>query len=123
MKMVSQNTKEFLLGNEEDHPEEAEAEAQEEEEEYTKSLSYISITSPRLENAAVNPKAEAYFQRKPDERQGYDIMCVSAVDTPCVKNLYGVFGEHVDQIVQSLLPFSEPTRVTRYPAYATTMGK
>ena len=45
MKMVSQNTKEFLLGNEEDHPEEAEAEAQEEEEEYTKSLSYISFTS------------------------------------------------------------------------------
>jgi hypothetical protein len=93
MKMVSQNAKEFLLDYEEDHPEEAEAEAQEEEEEYTKSLSYISITSPRLENAAVNPKAEAYFQRKPDERQGYDVMWVSAVDTPCVKNLYGVFSD------------------------------
>lgn len=93
MKMVSHNAKEFLLDFEDDHPEEAEAEAQEEEEEYTKSLSYMSIASPRLENAAINPKAEAYFQRKPDERQGYDVMWVSAVDTPCVKNLYGVFSD------------------------------
>lgn len=107
MKMVSQNAKEFLLDYEEDHPEEAEAEAQQEEEEYTKSLSYISITSPRLENAAVNPKAEAYFQRKPDERQGYDVMWVSAVDTPCVKNLYGVFSDWGVQFADNFADWDE----------------
>ena len=43
-----------------------------EEEEYAKSLSGIEKTLPRLENAAVNPKAKAFFQRKPHELQGYD---------------------------------------------------
>jgi hypothetical protein len=107
MKMVSENAKEFLLDYEEDHPEEAEAEALEEEEEYTKSLSYISITSPRLENAAVNPKAEAYFQRPPDQLQGYDVMWVSAVDTPCVRNLYGVFCDYGVQFADNFDDWDE----------------
>ncbi|KAL7543326.1 hypothetical protein ACHAXR_012678 [Thalassiosira sp. AJA248-18] len=94
MKMVSETAKEFTLDYEDEHPEEAEAAAQREEEEYVQSLSSIGITSPRLENAAVNPKAEAYFQRPPDERQGYDAMWVSAIDNPCVKNLYGVFADY-----------------------------
>ena len=55
------------------------------------SLSSIDITSPRLENAAVNPKAEAYFRREPDELQGYDTTWVSAINQQCIRNLQGVF--------------------------------
>ena len=40
------------------------------------------MISPRLENAANNPAAEAFFKRPPDERQGYDTMWVSAIDAP-----------------------------------------
>mmetsp|Transcript_6663 Transcript_6663/g.15109 ORF Transcript_6663/g.15109 Transcript_6663/m.15109 type:complete len:799 (+) Transcript_6663:59-2455(+) len=101
MKMVSESAKEFTLDYDEEHPEEAEAEAEREEEEYVKSLSSIGITSPRLENAAVNPKAEEYFQRPPDERQGYDTMWVSAIDTPCVKNLYGIFSNYGVQFAEN----------------------
>jgi len=214
MKMVAQNAKEFTLDYDDEHPEEAEAEAAREEEEYAEALSSIGLISPRLENAAVNPKADAYWKRPTDELQGYDTMWVSAINKQCIRNLYGVFmnygvqfadnfddwedgnegdafrsiediasykarkvfevtglpcmasrtsfevepirpedmdktadadggmggaaaggkkpkqgqksprvvtgyrfndvGEHVDRIVQSLLPFSEPTRVTRF---------
>jgi hypothetical protein len=44
-----------------------------------------------LENAAVNPKAEAFFKRPPDALQGYDQMWVSAIEQPCIGNLHGIF--------------------------------
>ena len=94
VKMVNQSAKEFTLDYDEEHPEEAQAEAKEEEEEYVKTLSTIGITSARLENAAVNPNAEAYFNRPPDERQGYDTIWVSAIDTPCVKMIKGTLANY-----------------------------
>ena len=94
MKMIAKNAKELTLDYEDDYPEEAEMDAAQEEEEYVKSLSSITITSPRLENAAVNPKAEAFFKRPPDELQGFDTMWVAAIDDPCTQNLYGIFGNY-----------------------------
>lgn len=109
MDMVSQSAREFLLDYDEGHPEEAEAEARREEEEYANSLASISMTSGRLENAAVNPRAKAYFQRPPDERQGYDTMWVSAIDTPCVKNLYGIFSNYGVQFADNFDDWDEGT--------------
>ncbi|KAL7489384.1 hypothetical protein ACHAW6_014979 [Cyclotella cf. meneghiniana] len=91
MAMINKSHRELTLDYDDDHPDEAVAESAREEEEYVKSLSSIGITSPRLENAAVNPKAEAFFKRPPDERQGYDTMWVSAIDQPCIQNLHGIF--------------------------------
>ena len=82
-------------------------EAKEEEEEYVKTLSTIGITSARLENAAVNPKAEAYFNRPPDERQGYDTMWVSAIDTPCVKMIKGTLANYGVQFADNFDVSSE----------------
>jgi xanthine phosphoribosyltransferase len=107
MDMISHSAPEFMLDYDEEHPEEADAEARAEEEEYAKSLASISITSARLENAAVNPRAEAYFKRPPDERQGYDTMWVSAVDTPCVKNLYGIFSNYGVQFADNFDDWDE----------------
>jgi hypothetical protein len=94
IELVRKSHKELLLDYDDDHPEEAEADSAREEEEYVKSLSSIGITSPRLENAAVNPKAEAFFKRAPDELQGYDTMWVSAIDEPCLENLHGIFMDY-----------------------------
>ena len=77
MNMVSERAKEFTL-----HPEEAGAEAAREEEDHVRSLASIGIKSRRLENAAVNPKAKAYFQRPPDKQQGFDAMWVSTFNAP-----------------------------------------
>lgn len=96
MAVVNKSAKEFTLDDNED-PEEAIRE----EEEYVQSLSSIGITSRRLENAAVNPKAEAFFKRAPDERQGYDTMWVSAIEQPCIQNLYGVFSNFGVQFVDN----------------------
>ena len=95
MDMVRQSRHgDLLLDYDDDHPEEAVADSAKEEEEYVKSLSSIGVTSPRLENAAVNPKSKAFFQRKPDELQGYDQMWVSAIDQPCLQNLHGIFMDY-----------------------------
>jgi len=107
MKMVSQSAKEFTLDYDDEHPEEAQAEAAREEEEYVKSLSSIGITSPRLENAAVNPKAQAYFHRPTDERQGFDTMWASAIDSPCTKNLYGIFSNYGIQFADNFDDWDE----------------
>ena len=92
--LVRKNHKELLLDYDDDHPEEAAEDAAREEEEYVKSLSSIGLISPRLENAAVNPKAEVFFRRKPAELQGYDTMWVSAIDQPCIQNLHGIFMDY-----------------------------
>lgn len=107
MKMVSESAKEFTLEYDDEHPEEAEAEARREEEEYAKSLSSIGITSARLENAASNPKAAAFFGRAPDERQGYDSMWVSAIETPCFKNLRGVFRDYGVQFADNFADWED----------------
>lgn len=109
MKMIEKNAKELTLDYEDDHPEEAEADAAREEEEYVKSLSSIAITSPRLENAAVNPKAEAFFNRPPDELQGFDTMWVSAIDEPCTQNLYGVFSNYGIQFADNFGDWEDGT--------------
>lgn len=114
MKMVSQNAKEFTLDYDEENPEAAEADAAREEETYVKSLSSIDITSPRLENAAANPKAEAFCKREPDERQGYDTMWVSAIDTPCVRNLYGIFANYGVQFADNFADWDEGTEDDMY---------
>jgi hypothetical protein len=107
MDIVSQSAREFMLDYDDEHPEESEAEARREEEEYARSLSSIGMTSPRLENAAVNPRADAYFKRPPDERQGYDTMWVSAIDTPCVRNLYGIFSNYGVQFADNFDDWDE----------------
>lgn len=109
MKMIAKNAKELTLDYEDDHPEEAAMDAEEEEEEYVKSLSSISITSPRLENAAVNPKSEAFFKRPPDELQGYDTMWVAAIDDPCIQNLYGIFGNYGIQFADNFGDWEDGT--------------
>ena len=107
MKMVNQSAKEFTLDYDLDHPEEAKAEAEKEEEEYILSLSTISIISPRLENAAVNPKAETFFQRKPDALQGYDTMWASALDTPCIKIVTGTYSNYGIQFADNFDDWDE----------------
>lgn len=109
MKMIAKNAKELTLDYEDDHPEEAAMYAEEEEEEYVKSLSSIAITSPRLENAAVNPKSEAFFKRPPDELQGYDTMWVAAIDDPCIQNLYGIFGNYGIQFADNFGDWEDGT--------------
>eukprot|EP00986_Skeletonema_menzelii_P005457 scaffold1986_cov144-Skeletonema_menzelii.AAC.6 len=109
MKMIAKNAKELTLDYEDDHPEEAAINAKEEEEEYVTSLSSIAITSPRLENAAVNPKAEAFFKRPPDELQGFDTMWVAAIDEPCTQNLYGIFSNYGIQFADNFGDWEDGT--------------
>jgi xanthine phosphoribosyltransferase len=109
MRMVAKNAKELTLEYEDDHPEEAAMDAAQEEEEYVKSLSSIAITSPRLENAAVNPKAEAFFKRPPDELQGFDTMWVAAIDEPCIQNLYGIFSNYGIQFADNFGDWEDGT--------------
>jgi len=104
MKIVDE-LKEFTLDYDEE--EEAQVEAQKEEEEYEQSLASISITSPRLENAAVNPKAEAFFSRPPDELQGFDTMWAAAIDTPCMKIAKGIFSNYGIQFADNFDDWDE----------------
>jgi len=67
---------------------------QDAEEEYRERLSWITIKSRRLENARNSPKAKDYFAREPNEREGFDRMWVSAIDSPCLNNLVGVFRDY-----------------------------
>jgi len=67
---------------------------QEEEVDYLERLSKISVVSPRLERARNNPKAAAFFQREPDETEGFDRMWVSAIDNVCFSNLMGTFRNY-----------------------------
>jgi len=83
---------EFLLEDEESP--ESYAQSLAEEADYTQSLSTIQIHSPRLTNAAQNPKSKAYFSRPPDTNEGCDTMWASAIDTPCINNLVGVFHNY-----------------------------
>lgn len=94
MEMVRKGARELTLEYDDEHPDEAAAEAAREEDEYVALLESIGMTSPRLENAAVNPKAEAYFKRPTDELQGYDTMWVSAINQQCIRNLYGIFRDY-----------------------------
>jgi hypothetical protein len=114
MSMMSRCAKEFTLEYDDEHPEEARAEAAREEEDYVASLSDIGMTSPRLENAAVNPKAAAYFQRPPDERQGYDAMWVSAVDAPCARNLHGAFSNYGVQFADNFDDWEDGKEEDKY---------
>jgi len=54
-------------------------------------LSWIQIRSDSLENARYNPTAKAFFQRTPNQIEGYDVMWVSAIDNACMDNLIGSF--------------------------------
>ena len=105
--MVSEGAREMTLDYDDDHPEEAEQEAEEDEAEYVKSLSSIGMHSPRLDNAAVNPKAEAYFRREPDQLQGFDTMWASSIDTPCTENLFGIFSNYGVQFADNFDDWQE----------------
>mmetsp|Transcript_29951 Transcript_29951/g.59902 ORF Transcript_29951/g.59902 Transcript_29951/m.59902 type:complete len:773 (-) Transcript_29951:79-2397(-) len=107
--MVKQSAREFTLDYDDEHPEEAAAEAAAEEAEYMETLSTIGITSARLENAAVNPRAEAFFKRPPDERQGFDQMWVSAIDSPCMGNLVGTFSNYGIQFADNFDDWEDGT--------------
>ena len=107
IKMVSGGAKELTLDYDDDHPEEAEQEAEEDEAEYVKSLASIGMHSPRLDNAAVNPNAEAYFRREPDQLQGFDTMWVSSIDTPCTENLFGIFSNYGVQFADNFDDWQE----------------
>jgi len=65
---------------------------EEEDIKWEQKMANCQVTSKRLEKARTNPaKAEPYFQRPPDDLQGYDTMWVCAIDNACYKNLAGVF--------------------------------
>lgn len=64
------------------------------EEQHLKRISTIQLKSRRLENARINPKAKAYFQRPVNEIEGFDQMWISAIDNACQKNLKGVFRNY-----------------------------
>jgi xanthine phosphoribosyltransferase len=57
-------------------------------------ISRITITSRRLEKARNNPKAKAFFERKPNEMEGFDRLWVAAIDNVCFKNLVGTFRNY-----------------------------
>ncbi len=42
----------------------------------------------------MNPSVKAFFQCQPDEQQGYNTMWVSAINTPCVHNLYSILNNY-----------------------------
>lgn len=67
---------------------------EEAEAEYQEKLSWITIQSKRLERARDNPKAKKYFAREPNTLEGFDRMWVSAIDSPCINNLVGVFRDY-----------------------------
>jgi len=72
-----------------------------EEMEYLASLSTIQIHSPRLTAAANSPKSKAFFAQPPNTREGYDRTWVSAIDPPCLSNLYGVFRNYGIQFLDN----------------------
>ena len=57
-------------------------------------MSKVQIHSRRLEKAKNSAKATKFFQRDPDEREGYDRMWVSAIDNVCFKSLVGNFRNY-----------------------------
>ena len=73
---------------------EDDASIEEAEAEYKERLSWISIQSKRLERARDNPKAKEFFSREPNTLEGFDRMWVSAIDSPCLNNLVGVFCDY-----------------------------
>lgn len=87
---------EFLFDDQDDEDHrtpESQAE-QEEEEDYLERLSKLSVVSPRLERARDNPRAAAFFQREPDETEGFDRMWAAAIDNVCFSNLVGTFRNY-----------------------------
>jgi len=63
-----------------------------EELKYLEKLKEIKLISARLERARNNSNAEKYFKNRPDLE--FDTKWVSAVETPCVKNLAGAFRDY-----------------------------
>ena len=57
-------------------------------------LSKISCSSRRLERARNNPKAKAFFEQGPDDKEGYERLWVSAIDNACFRNLKGCFRNY-----------------------------
>lgn len=86
--------KEFFLDEDDFEDEETNDFAREEETRHLAKLGEIRISSSRLENARSNPRAKAYFERPPEEIEGYDRMWVSAIDNACMKNLVGSFRNY-----------------------------
>ena len=83
--------KEFFLNDEDFQNEDMKTFVQKQESQHLEKLAEIKLISKRLEKARDNEKAKAYFERPPDEIEGYDRMWVSAIDNACTKNLIGSF--------------------------------
>ena len=84
---------EFLFTGEEEDPQK-QLEAEQEEAAYLQRLGNITIFSPKLERARNNPKAAAFFNREPDDLEGYDRLWVTAIDNVCFKNIVGTFRNY-----------------------------
>ena len=81
--------------------------------EYIQSLSTIRIHSPRLASAANTPKAKDYFAQPPNTREGYERTWVSAIDTPCLHNLHGVFRNYGIQFLENFDDWEDVTEEDR----------
>lgn len=81
---------EFLFQDDDDDGEEAARM----EAEYLQRVSRLKIASQRLERARDNPKAQVYFSRPPNVKEGFERMWVSAIDNVCFKNLVGVLRDY-----------------------------
>lgn len=82
---------EFSLYNTGENEEEQEKLIREQEEKFVTRISQITIQSDKLRRARNNPRAKAFFKRKPNSRQGYDQMWVSATSDSCFMSLKGRF--------------------------------
>ena len=87
------------------------------EREFAQKMKGVKTRSIRLEKARRSPLAKKFFQRKPNEKEGYDRLWVAAVDNvsylPLIGNLrdYGVefadnFGDFEDQSANDGLHYS-----------------
>lgn len=81
-------------------------EEQEAERLWLERISSLQIISPRLERARDNPKAKAFFARKPDAIE-YDTMWVSAIENVFFKNLVGIFRDYGVQFADNFGDFAD----------------
>lgn len=60
-----------------------------EEAKFSDRMKDCQIFSSRLEKASRSEKAQKFFQREPDAKEGFDRLWVSAIDNACFKSLVG----------------------------------
>ena len=65
-----------------------------EEERFWKRVANVQTKSRRLEKARNSNKAKEFFQREPDDLEGYDRMWISAIDNALFRSLVGNFRNY-----------------------------